>query len=213
MKWVGKWPFCRDIGFPFCRGTFKGDPPTKTLVNNPLNFDLISYGGCWHWGGLKPTKKTPTPKKNWLVLNPHLVAHPFARHLGSGMADHPGCSWLLITKLSTAQKTKKTTPNPSSKYAFMVGNDSIDLSEGLIDSLKVEVLCFFPREWMDGYTLDLPPTQDASGKWRFRLGFPSLKMVHNPGGDWNPGWGVDLRYTHFRPVGVYSLELTNCPWK
>ena len=19
-------------------------------------------------------------------------------------------------------------------------------------------------------------------------------MVHNPGGDWNPGWGVDLRY-------------------
>ena len=21
-----------------------------------------------------------------------------------------------------------------------------------------------------------------------------LKMVHNPGGDWNPGWGVDLSY-------------------
>ena len=21
-----------------------------------------------------------------------------------------------------------------------------------------------------------------------------LKMVHNPGGDWNPGWGVDPRY-------------------
>ena len=20
-------------------------------------------------------------------------------------------------------------------------------------------------------------------------------MVHHPGGDWNPGWGVDLRYT------------------
>ena len=20
-----------------------------------------------------------------------------------------------------------------------------------------------------------------------------LKMVHNPGGDWHPGWGVDLR--------------------
>ena len=31
------------------------------------------------------------------------------------------------------------------------------------------------------------------------LGWDSLlKMVHNPGGDWNPGWGVDLRYTmHF----------------
>ena len=26
------------------------------------------------------------------------------------------------------------------------------------------------------------------------LGWDSLlKMVHNPGGDWNPGWGVDLR--------------------
>ncbi len=24
-----------------------------------------------------------------------------------------------------------------------------------------------------GDTLDLPPTQDASGKWRFRLGFPT----------------------------------------
>ena len=24
MKWVGKWPFCRGICFPFCRGTFKG---------------------------------------------------------------------------------------------------------------------------------------------------------------------------------------------
>ena len=22
-------------------------------------------------------------------------------------------------------------------------------------------------------------------------------MVHNPGGDWNPGWGVDLRYKFF----------------
>ena len=21
-----------------------------------------------------------------------------------------------------------------------------------------------------------------------------LKMVHNPGGDWHPGWGVDLSY-------------------
>ena len=21
-------------------------------------------------------------------------------------------------------------------------------------------------------------------------------MVHNPGGDWHPGWGVDLRYNN-----------------
>ena len=32
------------------------------------------------------------------------------------------------------------------------------------------------------------------GKWRFSSGFPILKMVHNPGGDWHPGWGVDLSY-------------------
>ena len=24
-----------------------------------------------------------------------------------------------------------------------------------------------------------------------------LKMVHNPGGDWHPGWGVDLNYNYF----------------
>ena len=29
-----------------------------------------------------------------------------------------------------------------------------------------------------------------------RLGFPILNMVHNPGGDWNPGWGVDLWYIY-----------------
>ena len=22
-------------------------------------------------------------------------------------------------------------------------------------------------------------------------------MVHNPGGDWHPGWGVDLKYINF----------------
>ena len=34
------------------------------------------------------------------------------------------------------------------------------------------------------------------------LGWDSLlKMVHNPGGDWNPGWGVDLSY----------VSLLECP--
>lgn len=32
MKWVGKWSFCRDICFPFCRGTFKGDVPPSSYV-------------------------------------------------------------------------------------------------------------------------------------------------------------------------------------
>ena len=41
--------------------------------------------------------------------------------------------------------------------------------------------------------LHLPPHPGFQWHfWRFRLGFPILKMVHNPGGDWNPGWGVDL---------------------
>ena len=31
-----------------------------------------------------------------------------------------------------------------------------------------------------------------------------LKMVHNPGGDWNPGWGVDLRNTLFPSIHGFS---------
>ena len=30
---------------------------------------------------------------------------------------------------------------------------------------------------------------------RIRLGFPILKISHIPGGDWHPGWGVDLSYS------------------
>ena len=29
---------------------------------------------------------------------------------------------------------------------------------------------------------------------RFRLGFPTKNGIISPGGDWNPGWGVDLIY-------------------
>ncbi len=39
------------------------------------------------------------------------------------------------------------------------------------------------------------PRPSNCGKWRFRLGSPSLKMVHNPGGDWNPGRGDNPNYT------------------
>ena len=40
-----------------------------------------------------------------------------------------------------------------------------------------------------------------------RLGFPILKMVHNPGGDWNPGWGVDLKNPRFY-FGMLRHKLT-----
>ena len=37
------------------------------------------------------------------------------------------------------------------------------------------------------------------------LGWDSLlKMVHNPGGDWNPGWGVDLSYPSL--FGVSNMD-------
>ena len=37
------------------------------------------------------------------------------------------------------------------------------------------------------------------------LGWDSLlKMFHNPGGDWHPGWGVDLSYL---PSDVFSSPL------
>ena len=47
------------------------------------------------------------------------------------------------------------------------------------------------------------------------LGWDSLlKMVHNPGGDWNPGWGVDLKYnpltvSHLRAFGTSALPRKN----
>lgn len=37
MKWVGKWPFCRDICFPFCRGTFKGEAIEWFLLGENLH--------------------------------------------------------------------------------------------------------------------------------------------------------------------------------
>ena len=43
-----------------------------------------------------------------------------------------------------------------------------------------------------GYKLDLPPTQDASGKWRFWLGFPTKNVIILV--VTVTGWGVDLRY-------------------
>ncbi len=51
-----------------------------------------------------------------------------------------------------------------------------------------------------------PVTQGLDGKShkrRFRLGFPGLKMVHNPGGDWQPGWGVvpnDIDANPYHPI-------------
>ncbi len=38
-----------------------------------------------------------------------------------------------------------------------------------------------PMTWVLHYLLGVAPSQDASGKWRFRLGFPTRKY-HNPGG-------------------------------
>ncbi len=42
------------------------------------------------------------------------------------------------------------------------------------------------------YDLDLPPTQDASGKWRFWLGFPTKNVIILV--VTVTGWGVDLSY-------------------
>ena len=49
------------------------------------------------------------------------------------------------------------------------------------------IVIFLPAKLKD--TFGLPPTQDASHKGRFSSGFASLKMLHNPGGDWNPARG------------------------
>ena len=53
--------------------------------------------------------------------------------------------------------------------------------------------------------------QDASGKWRFRLGFPILKMVHNPGGHWHPGRGATSNiYIFFTCQMIGSGKTSNC---
>ena len=58
--------------------------------------------------------------------------------------------------------------------------------------------------------LDLPPTQ-RRGKWRF-IGIPYYESS-NSAGDWNPGWGVDLKHTENiiksgYPKLVHSGKLT-----
>ena len=53
------------------------------------------------------------------------------------------------------------------------------------------------------------------------LGWDSLlKMVHNPGGDWHPGWGVDLNGRHIffwgerkdqnQTMQIYMVILSFC---
>ncbi len=51
----------------------------------------------------------------------------------------------------------------------------------------------FQMVWFNHYLIPwVYPPPSNSGKWRFSSGSPILKMVHNPGGDWHPGRGVDL---------------------
>ena len=66
--------------------------------------------------------------------------------------------------------------------------------------------------WFTGVSLYIMmrwiyPRPSNSHKWRFSLGFPILKMVHIPGGDWNPGWGVDLNYA---PLYFIACDLHVC---
>ena len=43
-----------------------------------------------------------------------------------------------------------------------------------------------------------PPRIPVTNEGFFRD--PLLKMLCHPGGDWHPGWGVDLSYTHQLPL-------------
>ena len=43
------------------------------------------------------------------------------------------------------------------------------------------------------HSLDLPPTQDASGKWRFCSGFPTKNVIILV--VTVTGWGVDLTHS------------------
>ena len=60
------------------------------------------------------------------------------------------------------------------------------------------------NKWVTGgYNLDLPPTQDSSGKWRFSLGFPTKNVIILV--VTVTGWGVDLSYNP--TYGVYIIPL------
>ena len=49
-------------------------------------------------------------------------------------------------------------------------------------------------------------------QWQMKVFYRDslLKMVHNPGGDWHPGWGVDLMYMVYTGNMRESLQGTNC---
>ena len=44
-----------------------------------------------------------------------------------------------------------------------------------------------------------PPPRMQSSQMKV-LGFPVLKMIHNPGGDWHPGWGVVTTHRYYSHI-------------
>ena len=55
------------------------------------------------------------------------------------------------------------------------------------------------------------PPPSNSGKWRFRLGFPTKNAINNPGGDWNPGRGDNPRYVPRHHVLIILATLWSQP--
>ncbi len=69
--------------------------------------------------------------------------------------------------------------------------------------------------WYTVYVGVVPRSQDASGKWRFRLGSPTKNGIYNPGGYWNPGREDNPRYTYyvFDVLRFYSCTIAKIQWE
>ena len=116
----------------------------------------------------------------YIYTNPRRQ-HPFQprpeRDIHSWQPEFPGfrkgVSYMLI---NTVYWKITITPKPELRGFW---GDSLTKPPFGVTSAEVVIIC--PE-----YILDVAPSQDASGTWRFRLGFPNWKCS-NPGGHWNPG--------------------------
>ena len=151
------------------------------LANSP------SFGGRWiKWTNFKRRGLESNEPR-------HKPRRAFKKNVGS--QNNETCCIFLFIHVEN-QKTKKGANNGllelSAIYSILCGQA---LSTDFQNKTSLGISTVHVRSQRFGPQFQAGSTQDANHKWRFGLGFPNLKMVHNPDGDWHPGWGVDPTYT------------------
>ena len=89
-------------------------------------------------------------------------------------------------------------PYPPEKWTYPLKRDHFK-RKLLFQTLIYQGICLV------FWGISTPQPVDASHKlWKFRLGFPILKLECHPGGDWHPGWGGTSKL--FFPSSVNRLQ-------